>query len=168
MICICHYMQLSFISVRLSLTNMYTLQKETQHDFDRLNLFNRGIIFYMLGIMSKHVYLYFYWYQYLICFDCFSETCAGRVHWGQCQKLNVAKLHRNRSYQFVYGLMFIMLGIMRTPVYFLFLLVPYLFWLLHYTTCTVLEKWGQCQKLNVAKLHQYLKFSMMFCFGRFR
>ena len=35
-------------------------------------------------------------------------------------------------------------------------------------TCAKWLYWMQCQKINVPKLHHFLKFSMMFCFGGFR
>ena len=41
-----------------------------------------------------------------------------------------------------------------------------LFCLLHWSVRRA-SKFGQCQKLNDAKLHQYLKFSMMFCLDGF-
>ena len=107
---------------------LYTLQKSNAI---RLWSITNGFIFIMLGIMCKPVYLSFHWY--LIGLYYFTETCAGRVNWGQCQKLNVAKLYHNfnRSYQFV-----------------VFPLVPYLFWLLH---CYVhrVRKLGAISKIKM-------------------
>ena len=66
-----------------------------------------GFIFIMLGIIWKLDYLSFRWY--FMCHDCFAETCAGRLNWVQCQKINVAKLDHNfnRWYQFVFEIIFI-------------------------------------------------------------
>ena len=74
----------------------------------------------MLGIIWKLDYLSFHWY--FICHDCFAGTCAGRLNWVQCQKINVAKLDHNinRWYQFVYEIIFIVLGIIWKPIYFSF------------------------------------------------
>ena len=63
-------------------------------------------------------YLSFHWY--FICHDCFAETCTGRLSWVQCQKINVAKLDQNFNqwYQFVYEIIFLVLGIIWKPIYF--------------------------------------------------
>ena len=64
----------------------------------------------MLGIIWKLGYLSFYY-----CHDCFAGTCKGRLNWVQCQEINVAKLDHNfnRWYQFVYEVIFIMLGVIK-------------------------------------------------------
>ena len=87
---------------------LHPSKKVTQHDFNRLYQFVYGFVFIMLGIICKLGYLSFHWY--LICHDCFAGTCAGRLNWVQCQKINVAKLDHNfnRGYQFVYEIIFIM------------------------------------------------------------
>ena len=60
------------------------------HNFNWLYQFAYGLIFIMLGIMRKPVYLSFCWY--LICFDCFTATCTGWVNWGQCKKIKCCKI----------------------------------------------------------------------------
>ena len=75
-----------------------------------------SIILICLWVYIHHVryhlkaYLSFHWY--FIWHDCFAGTCAGRLNWVQCQKINVAKLDHNfnRWHQFVYEIIFIVLG----------------------------------------------------------
>ena len=50
---------------------------------------------------------------------------------------------------------------------FVFLLVLYLSWFLRRNVCAGWVNWEQCQKINVAKSHKYLKFSSMFSYGGF-
>ena len=70
-------------------------KKVTQHHFDQWYQSVYGFISIMLGIIWKLDYLSFHWY--FICYDCFAGTCAGRLNWVQCQKINVAKLDHNFS-----------------------------------------------------------------------
>ena len=109
------FSMLSFICTKIHLTD--TSYWSYWSDFDRLYQSVYGFIFIMLGIIWKLDYLSFHWY--FICHDCFAETCAGRLNWVQCQKINVAKLDNNfnRWYQFVYEIIFIMLGIIWKPIY---------------------------------------------------
>ena len=97
--------------------HLHPSKKVTQHDFDRLYQSVYGFIFIMLGIIWKLDYLSFHWS--FICHDCFAGTCAGRLNWVQCQKINVSKLDHNfnRWYQFVYEIIFIVLGIIWKPIY---------------------------------------------------
>ena len=100
--------------------HVHPSKEVTQHHFDRLYQSVYGFISIMLGIIWKLDYLSLHWY--LICHDCFARTCAGRLNWVQCQKINVAKLDHNinRWYQFVYEIIFIVLGIIWKPTYFNF------------------------------------------------
>ena len=52
----------------------------------------------------------------------FVGTCASRLNWVQCQKINVPKFGHNFNqwYRFVYEIVFIMLGIIWRPIYFSF------------------------------------------------
>ena len=97
---------------------LHPSKKVTQHHFDRLYQSVYGFISIMFGIIWKHDYLSFHWY--FICHACFAGTCTGRSNWVQCQKIDVAKLDHNinRWYQFVYEIIFIVLGI--KPIYFSF------------------------------------------------
>ena len=97
---------------------LHPSKKVMQHHFDRLYQSLYGFIFIILGISWKLDYLSFHWS--FICHDCFAGTCAGRLNWFQCQKINVAKLDHNfnRWYQFVYEIVFILLGIIWKPIYF--------------------------------------------------
>ena len=65
----------------------------------------------LVSLMTKLGYLSFD--CYFICYTCFEGTCAVRVNWVGCPKINDAKLdHKfNRWYQSVYGIIFIVLGI---------------------------------------------------------
>ena len=139
-------------------TNIYTLQKSNATQL------------WSIRHVRYHVKVCLFVFPLsIICSNSFIETCAGWEILGQCQKLNVAKLHHkfNRSYQLVYGLTLIMLCIIWTPIYLSF--HWYLIWFDCFTeTCTGWEKWGQCQKYTVAKLHQYLNSTWSFCFGSFR
>ena len=75
-------------------------KKVTQHNFDRYQFIYK-FVFIISGIIWQPGCLSFHWY--LICPDYFTGKCAEKLNWGQCQKLNVAKLHKNfnRLYQFV-------------------------------------------------------------------
>ena len=91
------------------LSILHPSKQVMQHHFDRLYQSVYGFIFIMLGIIWKLDYLSFH--LYFICYDWFAGTCAGRLNWVQCQKINVANLDHNfnRWYQFVYEIIFIML-----------------------------------------------------------
>ena len=59
------------------------------------------------------------------------RNVRSAIKLGSMSKINVAKLDHNfnRWYQFVHKIIFIVLGIIWKPIYFLFLLVYYLLWL---------------------------------------
>ena len=146
--------------------NIHPSKNVTQHNFNRLYQFIYGFVFIMLRIIWKLGYLSFHWY--LICCDCFEGTCAGRLNWVQCPKINVAKLDHNfnRWYQFLYGIIFIMLGIIWKPVY----LSLHLYILCNDCLAQTCARWlyfAHCQKTDIPKLHHCLKFSTIFCFGGF-
>ena len=112
-----YFMFFPVICSTLFMQVIHPSKKVTQHDFDQLYQSVYGFIFIMLGIIWKLDYLSFHWY--CICHDCFAGTCARRLNWVQCQKINVAKLDHNfnRWYQFVYEIIFV-LGIIWKPIYF--------------------------------------------------
>ena len=130
-------------------------KKATQHDFNRLYQFVYGFIFIMLGIIWKLGYLSFHWYFILLWLLC--RNVRREIKLGSMSK-NVAKLDHNfnRWYQFVYEIIFIMLGIIWKPIY-----ISFNWYIIDYIRRNV-------KKINVPKLQHYLKFSMMYCFGRFR
>ena len=72
---------------------IHPLKKVTQHEFNRLYQFVSGFTFIMLDIILKA--WVFVFPLVLHCNDYFAETCAGRLNWVQCQKINVAKFDHN-------------------------------------------------------------------------
>ena len=70
---------------------LYTLQKVTQHDFDRLYLFNQRFIFVILDITGKPVYSPFD--CCLICYDYFTGACVGEYIGGKV-KMQIFKIVR--------------------------------------------------------------------------
>ena len=83
----------------VTLLIIVTLQKVTQHVFDRLNFFLSWILFIKLYIFGKLVYLPFNWYHiYYPCIAPSKILLSGRVQ-GECANMNIggtSKMERLR------------------------------------------------------------------------
>ena len=76
--------------------DIHPSKKVTQHGFDRLSFLI--IDFYLSCLISLESPTCLFAFQIdalFICNDCFIGACVGPVNWGQCQKINVAKLDHN-------------------------------------------------------------------------